>query len=346
MFKSKKITDAERARIFDFLIFKIKHGGNIVNALKTYMEGNKTKSSRPIQEMLDRIAMNGEAFVDVALEFGLIDQRGYLVLTSSVEPSKALPVIRSNVETAKSGVTSIILFDFGKKWLFSMIFALTLVMDAARQPVVSIFQKMNQAAVAAGSTPAEIPSYLTNPWLIANWVGGVGLVAFLLLGGLWLLNRHRTDLIYRIFRFRFYEDWVGLLDLYLAFKAAGQSDFKAAQSLAATVPEGSFHNTLFLEIAQSMRTSGRSFYDALAEYENSFPPEVLSFFLDASKTGQIEAYMHQAKDYCVERLNALRDKARIWTPAITGIIMLMTFGLVVADLFINITTVSMRPITG
>ena len=219
-------------------------------------------------------------------------------------------------------------------------------MDSARQPIVSIFQKMNQAAVAAGATPAEIPSYLANPWLIANWVGGIGLIGFLLLGGLWMLNRHRTDMIYRLFRFRFYEDWVGLLDLYLAFKAAGQSDFKAAQSLAATCQEGSFLHNLFLEIADSMRKSGRSFYDALAEYEKSFPPEVLSFFLDASKTGQIDAYMFHAKEYCVEHLSALRDAAKVWTPAITGIIMLMTFGMVVADLFVDITMVSMRPITG
>ena len=95
-----------------------------------------------------------------------------------------------------------------------------------------------------------------------------------------------------------------------------------------------------------MRKSGRSFYDALAEYEKSFPPEVLSFFLDASKTGQIDAYMFHAKEYCVEHLSALRDAAKVWTPAITGIIMLMTFGMVVADLFVDITMVSMRPITG
>lgn len=125
-----------------------------------------------------------------------------------------------------------------------------------------------------------------------------------------------------------------------------QSDLKAVQSLAATAPEGSFLHNLFLEIADSMRKSGRSFYDSLAEYEKSFPPEVLSFFLDASKTGQIDAYMFQAKEYCVEHLSAVRDAAKVWTPAITRIIMLMTFGMVVADLFVDIAMVSMRPITG
>mgnify|MGYP003386574194 FL=1 len=346
MFKTSKISPAERARVFDYLIFKIKHGGNIVNALRTYMEGNKSKASRPIQAVLDRITTNGEAFVDVALDFGLIDRRGYLILTSGVEPSKALPVIRSNNATAKSGVTLTILTDLAKKWLGGVVFGWALLADATRGPMVSIFEKMNQAAEAAGSTPVEVPAYLANPWLVMGCVLAFGALVSSLLGALWWANRNRTDLVYRYLPFRFYEDWVSLLDLYLAFKAAGQSDFKAAQSLAASQPEGSFIAKLFLDIAESMRVSGRSFYDALSEYEDSFPQEVLAFFLDASKTGQIDTYMLQAKTYCVERLEALTQLAKQWVPAITGVIMLMTFGLMVADIFVSITMASMKPITG
>ena len=346
MFNSKKVSDTERARVFDYLIFKIKHGGNIVNALKTYMEGNKSKASRPIQEILDRIAANGESFVDVALEFGLIDRRGYLVLTSGVETSKAIPVIRGNVENAKFGVTSIILKDVAKKWLGALTFGIALTIEMVRDPVVHIFEKMNQAAQAAGSTPAAMPEYLSNPWLVFNWVASVGLLISLLLGGLWWINRNRTDLIYRILPFRFYEDWVAILDLYLAFKASGQSDYKAAQSLAASSPESSFNAALFSGISDAMRKSGVSFYDALSEHEASFPPEVLSFFLDASKTGQIDAYILQAKEFCAQRLEALINASKVWVPAITGVLMLLTFGLLVADMFVEITLVSMRPITG
>jgi hypothetical protein len=346
VFNSKKVSASERARVFDYLIFKVKHGGNIVTALKTYMEGNKAKASRPVQTILDRIAINGEAFVDVALEVGLIDKRGFLILTSNVEASKALPVIRSNVENSSFGVTGIILKDIAKKWLSALAFGAALALDVVRDPMVSVFTKMNQAAVAAGSTPAEVPIYLSNQWFVLNIVLGIGLVIAALLGGLFWLNSNRTDLIYRFLRFRFYEDWVSLLDLYLAFKASGQSDLRAAQSLAASQPEGSFVSNLFLDVADSMRKSGRSFYDSLAEYEDSFPPEVLAFFLDASKTGRIDAYMLQAKLYCVHRLEKLISAAKVWVPAITGVFMLMTFGLMVADLFVQITMVSMKPITG
>lgn len=346
MFNSGKVSSTERARVFDYLIFKIKHGGNIVNALKSYMEGNTSKSSHPIQKILDRIATNGEAFVDVALEFGLIDHRGYLVLTSSVEVSKALPVIRDSVATGNYGVTAIILRDVATKWLGALFFGLCLAVESSRAPIINIFEKMNQAAAAAGSKPMELPAYLANPWLVTNWVVGSGVLIALLLGGLWWLNRYRTDVIYRVLRFRFYEDWVGILDLYMAFKTAGQSDYKAAQSLAAASPEGSFTAKLFGDMSESMRQSGKTLYDVLAEYEASFPPEVLSFFLDASKTGQIDAYIAQAKEYCAQRLEALTKGAKQWTPAVTGVIMLMTFGLIVADLFVSITMASMKPITG
>jgi hypothetical protein len=56
--------------------------------------------------------------------------------------------------------------------------------------------------------------------------------------------------------------------------------------------------------------------------------------------------MLQAKAYCAEELVKVTEKVRVWVPALTGILMLMTFGLMVADLFVSITTVSMKPLTG
>lgn len=346
MFNTTKLSANERARVFDYLIFKIKHGGNVVNALKSYMDGNRSKDSRPVQKMLDKINISGHAFVDVALEFGLIDHAGYLILASSVEPAKALPVIRGQEMSSSFGVTSIILTDIAKKWATALVFAILLLVDVTRQPMVYIFEKMNQAAVAAGSKPDPLPSYLANLWLVSYWVLGVGAVFALVIGVLWWLNKFQTATVYRLLRYRFYEDWVGLLSLYLAFKAAGQSDFKAAKSLASSCPEGSFTANLFNEMADSIRKKGSSFYEVLAAYDGAFPPAVLSFFLDASKTGQVDAYMLQAKAYCAEQLVKVTEKVRVWVPALTGILMLMTFGLMVADLFVSITTVSMKPLTG
>lgn len=346
MFGSKKVSANERNRVFDYLIFKIKHGGNIVNALHSYMDGNKSKQSRPIQEMLDRMANNGDAFVDVALEYGLIDRRGYLILNSSVEPAKALPVIRQDAEYASSGVSQIIGLDVAKKLGTAFLFAAALASESTRKPMVEVFNKMNMAAKAASATQTEIPAYLANQWLVMYWVLGFAAAIGAIFGLCMWANKHRTDLLYKYLPFRFYEDWVGLLDLYLAFRASGQSDYKAALSLAASQPEGSFNAVLFTTIAESMRKSGRSFYDALAEYEGSIPSEVMSFFLDASKTGRVDAYMGQAKTYCAQRLSALTKAASVWVPALTGVLMLMSFGLMVADLFVSITMASMKPITG
>lgn len=346
MFERNKISSSERSRVFDFLIFKIKHGGNIVNALKSYMDNNKTKSSRPIQTMLDRITGNGEAFIDVALEFGLIDRYGHLILSSSVEPAKALPVIRDKTFSTNFGVTSIIVSEVLKKWAVSLLFGMLLVLDVTRQPLNSIFEKMNAAAASAGAKPEPLPAYLANPWLVANWVIGVGIVIALMAAGLWWVNRYKTGTMYRFAKFRFYEDWVGLLDLYLAFKAAGQSDYKVALSLASACPPGGFTANLFTDMAESMKKNGHSFYEVLAVHETAFPAEVLSFFLDASKTGQVDAYMTQAKAYCSHRLVAITEATKIWVPALTGVVLLLTFGLIVADMFVSITMVSMKPITG
>lgn len=343
--QTKKLSSTECARIFDFLIFKIKHGGNIVGALKSYMEGNKSKSSQPVNIMLQKIS-EGENFTDVALEFGLIDRSGYLVLSSSVDAAKALPIVRNAILTKTNGVTSVIVADVLKKYAFSLLAGFLMLIDTTRMPMVSIFEKMNQSAKATGATVDPLPVYLADPWHVMTYVLAVGVVLSVVGGTFWWLNKYDTSKIYRIARFRFYEDWIGLLSLYLALKSSGQSDFKAAKSLASAWPEDSYIHNLFNEIAESMRSNGHSFYQVLAEQEGAIPSEVLCFFLDASKTGQFDVYIKQARDYCEHQLETLNQLAKTWMPALTGIVMLMTFGLMVADLFVELTTVSMKPMMG
>lgn len=340
-----RISAQEKRRLFDYLIFKLKHGGNVVSAMKSYMDGNRSKSSIPVQMMLDGLT-KGDEFADVAVEHGMVDRYGYLILISGVEPAKALPVIRDMNITSNFGVTAIVIKEILGKWFFALLTGLSLAADAGRQPLVTIYDKMNQTAVAAGAQPEPLPSYLAEPWLVTWWVLGVGALLATAGAGLWWINRYKTPLMYRLARFRFYEDWTRLLALYLAFRASGQSDLVAAKSLAAASAEGSFNHHLFTEIAEAMRSHGRSFYDVLADHEGAIPSEVLSFFLDASKTGQVTAYFTQAMQYCQARLTSIIDATREWLPAITGITLLLAFGLMIADLFVKLTVVTMKPLTG
>ena len=341
--RNKRISGIERTRVLDFLIFKLKHGGNVVQALKSYMDGNKLKGSRPVQNMLDDI-LAGENYVDAFFDYGLIDRYGHLILSSSVEPAKALVVVRSNSIKNQVGITAIIFKDIVVKFCSALGLGLALALFS--KPIVTIFEKMNAAGTATGAVSHPLPLYLAQPWLVFGVVAVTGAVLALIGAWLWWTNKHNTAQIYKFATFRFYEDWSSLLALYLAFKAAGQSDFKASSSLSQSCPEGSFNHELFGSMAQAMRKSGRSFYDVMAQQEGVIPPSVLTFFLDASKTGQIDIYINQAKQYCDERLEVLTGEVKTWVPAITGVVMLMTFGLMVADLFIGITIASMRPITG
>lgn len=345
MFDQKKLSTTERARVLDYLIFKLRHGGNVVTALKSYMDGNKAKASRPVQEMLDRIAA-GANFVDVALAFGLVDRYGHLILSSSVEPAKALPVIRDSAISSNFGVSAIIIKDVLKKWGAALVVGLTLLSDAGRKPLVEIFEKINQTAAATGAVADPLPIYLAQPWLVTGWVLATGVGLLLSGAALWWTNKHNTGLMYRMAKFRFYEDWTGLLALYLAFKTAGQSDYKAAQSLAAACPEGGFTQKLFADMGDAMRQRGRSFYDVLAEHEGAIPPAVLSFFMDAAKTGQIDAYILQAKEYCDFKLARITEATKLWVPALSGVVMLLVFGLMIADLFIKLSTGLMKPLSG
>ena len=345
LFDKTKLSPAERARVFDFLMFKIKHGGNVGQALRSYMDNNTVKASMPVQLMLDDMA-NGENFQDVALRYGLVDQYGFLILSSNIEPAKALPVIKNGNLADSHGITTIIIKDILIKWITGLVLGIALFIDYTSRPIISVFEKMGQAGKAAGAAIDPLPIYLHYSWLVLVCVLAVGLMVAAVLYWLYDMNKNQTDRLYRICRFRFYEDWVNLLSLYLAFKEAGQSDFKAAHSLAAACPEDSFTRELFTDMGNAMRTKGRSFYAVMAQHEGAIPAQVLTFFMDASKTGQIDAYVMQARDYCRLELSRLTEATRIWVPAISGVVMLMTFGLMVADLFISITLISMKPITG
>ena len=345
LFDKTKLSVAERSRVFDFLMFKVKHGGNVGQALKSYMDNNTSKASLPVKLMVEDMA-NGENFNDVALKYGLVDAYGHLILSSSIEPAKALPVIKNTSLSAERGITAIILKDVIAKWVASFVIGLAFVLSYTRDPIVSIFEKMGQAGAAAGAVIAPLPIYLNYPWMVLSISLVLGAVAALIGGWLYHLNKTHTDRLYRICTFRFYEDWVNLLSLYLAFKAAGQSDVKAAHSLASASPEGGFNQELFLEIGDAMKSRGRSFYAVLAQHEGAIPAQVLTFFMDASKTGQMDAYIAQARDYCKIELERLTVSAKMWVPAISGVLMFMTFGLLIANLFISITLVAMKPITG
>lgn len=345
MFTKNKIPSAERQRLLDFLLFKIKHGGNIVSALQSYMAGNQMKQSFLVGEMLKRV-QEGDSFFDAAYQYGLVDYEGYLILSTSVEPAKALAVIKERNDTRGGGVTVFVFTEILKKLGVALAFGVLMAMDATRKPMIEVFTKMNQAAISAGSTPEPVPIYLIDNWLVLRWVLVFIVITLTVLAGLWHLNRTRTDIIYRIFPFRFYEDWTGLLDMYMAFKLSGQSDHQAAISLVKACKPDSFNAKLFADIAASMKNRGSSFYEVMLEYEKVFPSVILSFFMDASKTGQVNAYIGQAKKYCVDRLAYISTQARMWIPAITGVVMLMTFGLMIADLFVSITKATMSPIAG
>lgn len=340
-----KISSTERTRVLDYLVFKLKHGGNIMVALRSYMEGNRAKSSLPVRAMLERMEA-GEGFAEAALAHGLVDRYGYLVLSSGIEASKSIPVVRDTNIKANFGVTAIIIRDVLMKWGWSLALGLTLWSDAGRGPILKVFNSMNDVAAQAGGKPLELPSYLGNHWLVLSWVLAIGTILVGLGAYGWWLNRYHTNKIYQFAKFRFYEDWSSLLALYVAFKASGQSDLKAAQSLAQSCAEGSFNRRLFDAVAESMRSKGKNFYDVLAEYEHAIPTEVLSFFMDASKTGQFTSYISQAKAFCDERLEKTIIKAKAWVPAITGVIMAMAFGLMVADLFVKLTMLTMKPMMG
>lgn len=343
LLRKDRISAAERNRVLDYLTFKIKHGANITTALRSYMEGNRTKASRPVQNMLTDMA-EGASFHDAALAFGLVDRYGFLVLNSGIEASKSLPVVRDIAVKMNFGVTYILISEFVKKYILALAMAAAMASQAVRNPLIKIFDAMNSATKQAGAAPVPLPLYLGHPWYVMQWVLFIG-AAFAVVGGIaWWINRYRSDLAYRLLPFRFYEDWSTLLALYIAFKHAGHSDVRAALSLAASCPEGSFNQKLFEDMAESMRSSGMDMYEVLEAYEGMIPSEILAFFMDAQKTGQYDAYIKQAKAFCDNRLAATEAVTRMWVPTITGVALMFVFGLIAVDLFVKLTELTMAPL--
>jgi hypothetical protein len=338
-----RISANERNRVLDYLVFKIKHGANISTALRSYMEGNRTKASRPVQKMLEDMT-EGVSFHDAALTFGLVDRYGFLVLNSGIEASKSLPVVRDTAVKMNFGVTAILLREIFSKYILGLLLAASMASQTVRNPLIKIFDTMNMAVAQTGAAPVPLPLYLKSPWYVMQWVLFIGVVIALVGGIAWWVNRYRSDLAYRVLRFRFYEDWSTLLALYIAFKHAGHSDVRAANSLAASCPEGSFNQGLFENMAESMRSSGKDMYEVLGSYEGTIPTEVLSFFMDAEKTGQYDAYITQAKAFCDSRLAAIEAAARMWVPTITGITLMLVFGLIAVDMFVKLTQLTMAPL--
>lgn len=338
-----KISANERNRVLDYLTFKIKHGSNLSTALRSYMEGNRTKASRPVQKMLDDMA-GGVSFHDAALDFGLVDRYGFLVLNSGIEASKSLPVVRDIAVKMNFGVTVILIRELAKKYVLALLLAVSMASQAVRNPLIKIFDAMNMAASQANAASIPLPLYLRSPWYVTQWVLAIGIIVVVTGGIAWWINRYRSDFAYRILPFRFYEDWSTLLALYIAFKHAGHSDVRAALSLAASCPDGSFNQKLFEDMAESMRSSGKDMYQVLEAYEGMIPSEILAFFMDAQKTGQYDAYIKQAKAFCDDRLAATEAAAKMWVPTITGVALMLSFGLIAVDLFVKLTELTMAPL--
>lgn len=342
---TKKISSSERRRLLDYLIFKLQHGGDVIAAMISYMEGNHSKESIPVKMMLEEIKA-GMRFPEAALKYNLVDKFGYLIVSSGISPAKSLPVLKESTINASRGVTAIIQKELIAKIFITLGLAYGFSTDLLRQPLLTLYSAMNNASTAIGATEGAVPAYLQDPFLVFKCaVVGVLLIGFIG-AGLWWTNKFKTEIIYRFAKFRFYEDWAILLSLFVAFKAAGQSDYQVTKGLADASLEGSFNQRLFREAGERMKTKGESFYEALHDHKDVIPHEVLSFFLDASKTGRIADYMAQARDFCMMRVSSMRDIATIWVPVATGVTLLLIFGGLLSNLFVSITKITLNPIIG
>jgi hypothetical protein len=152
LLQKNKISAAERNRVLDYLTFKIKHGANITTALRSYMEGNRTKASRPVRTMLEDMA-EGTSFHDAALAFGLVDRYGFLVLNSGIEASKSLPVVRDIAVKMNFGVTVILIRELVTKYVLALLLAASMASQAVRAPLIKIFDTMNGVTLQTGAAP-------------------------------------------------------------------------------------------------------------------------------------------------------------------------------------------------
>jgi hypothetical protein len=122
------------------------------------------------------------------------------------------------------------------------------------------------------------------------------------------------------------------------------SDVRAALSLASSCPEGSFNQKLFEDMAESMRSSGMDMYEVLEAYEGDDSLGNSGLLHGCQKTGQYDAYIKQAKAFCDSRLAAIEAATKMWAPTITGVTLMLVFGLIAVDMFVKLTELTMAPL--
>lgn len=340
--RKERLRGAERERLMGFLLFRLKHGGNVTSAIKSYLENNDSKESRPVAAMLDRLN-KGAAFHEVAYEFGLVDQDGWLLLDNAPNVYQALQSLRDSQDQGGAvSISRIWLNSIIKQWFVALSIALVFIPPIGGNNLMSLYQTTNMAAQSAGTTPHPIPYYITHPWSLLVYVLIAGVL--LLFGWLTLktLERNNAPLIYRWLRFRFYEDWRRILDVYLMLKQAGHSDAQSVKTLARIAPN-EFTRKLFEEAALSMSRRGRGLYELLASHRGTIPSIIVNYFMDGEKTGQRDIYVCQARDYCIHSLEEQYRKTKIWVPVLLANINLLIFGLMFVDLTIDLTNLIIKP---
>ena len=70
------------------------------------------------------------------------------------------------------------------------------------------------------------------------------------------------------------------------------------------------------------------------------------FRSDGEKTGQRDVYIGLARDFCDHSLSAVYTRSKRWVPSVMGNVNLMVFGVVMADLTLDIVDVMIKPLTG
>lgn len=340
-----QISAAERTRLLDFLLFRLKQGGNVHAALKTYMDGNEEKRSRPVGTMLARMTA-GESFAVVAKDIGFLNDRGAVLVDNAPNPYLALKSIQEmNAADQGRSVSWVWLSTILKHWLIALGISLTLTPFGANQTLTAMYKNSAEAAISLGATPREAPFYVQEPWIITEWVLIGGVVIFACWLALRLVAAKRVDLLYRIFRFRFFEDWGPLLDIYLALKRAGHSDSQAARVIAVVTQQGFIHQ-LFSLAADNLRMKGKGLYETFSSFKGVIPVEVLGYLMDGEKTGQRDVYVARARDFCVHTLGEMHKRATRWVPTIVSNVNIVVFGLLLADLTLDIVNVMIKPLIG
>jgi len=340
-----QISTSERARLLDFLLFRLKQGGNVHAALKSYMDGNEEKRSRPVGAMLARMSA-GQSFAEASMEIGFLNARGAVLIDHAPNPYLALKSIREMQTSEDSGsVSRVWTSSILKHWVIALGIALSFSPLGANQTLVTMYQSSSAASLSLGGGGHPLPFYVEQPWIVTEGVIILGAVMLIAWGVIRVIARTRVDLLYRFFRFRFFEDWGPLLDIYMALKRAGHSDSQSAKVIA-TITQRGFTHELFLLAADNLRTKGKGLFETFNASRGVIPSEVLGYLMDGEKTGQRDVYIGHARDFCVHSLKEMHKRASRWVPTLIGNINILVFGILMADLTIDIVNVMIKPLVG